>query len=74
MKNTLAVVVAAFAEHAVSPCKPDDNFFAIGGDSLKAAMCVYSLRASGLTVTLRDMFDCKTAVELAARIDGETAT
>lgn len=70
-ETTLAVVRAAFAEHVDSPCEPSDNFFAIGGDSFKAAMCVYTLRGHGLTVTLRDLFECKTAAELAERIDGQ---
>lgn len=72
-EGTLAVVRSAFAEHVDGPWGPGDNFFALGGDSFKAAMCVHALRGRGLTVTLKDLFECKTAAELANRIDGRAA-
>lgn len=71
--STLTAVRTAFAEHAGAPCGPDDNFFAIGGDSFRAAVCVYALRELGLTVALKDLFECKTAADLAGRIDAQTA-
>lgn len=67
--TALVAVRAAFAQYAGSPCGPDDNFFAIGGNSFNAAICVHELRRIGHSVSLRDLFECKTAAELAARID-----
>lgn len=51
----------------------DDNFFALGGDSISAIQVVGRARAAGLVVTSRDVFQHRTAAAIAAvakRVDG----
>ncbi len=49
---------------------PDDDFFALGGHSIKAILLVAKLRAAlKATVTIRDLFDNPTPRRLAARLD-----
>ncbi|MHA5053720.1 amino acid adenylation domain-containing protein, partial [Streptomyces sp. SD15] len=45
---------------------PDDDFFALGGDSIVAIQLVGRVRAEGLTITPRDVFRHKSAAGLAA--------
>ncbi|KAB8167324.1 amino acid adenylation domain-containing protein, partial [Lysobacter maris] len=64
----------------------DDNFFALGGDSILAIQMVASAGRAGLTVTTRQLFANQTIAQLAAQValdepspmaaqdvDGETA-
>ena len=44
----------------------DDNFFALGGDSIVAIQLVTRARAAGLVFTPRDVFQYKTVEKLAA--------
>ncbi|MEV8319092.1 methyltransferase [Streptomyces sp. NPDC059900] len=67
--DLLGIVLEAFAQQLTAgTCGPDDKFFAVGGGSLKAAMCVRRLREQGLKVTVRDIYQCGTARALADHI------
>jgi hypothetical protein len=71
-QDTLFAVLAAFSQVLSGAfCDPQDDFFAIGGDSLTGAICAHILRESGREVNLRDIFECKTAAKLATRMDGQ---
>jgi aryl carrier-like protein len=52
---------------------PDDDFYAMGGDSLTALRVVTEAQSRGLSVSLRDLLYYPTAGELAAHIEGATA-
>ncbi|MEU7469472.1 amino acid adenylation domain-containing protein, partial [Streptomyces sp. NPDC044984] len=45
----------------------DDDFFALGGDSVSAMRLVAAARREGLTLTLRDVFEHPAVADLAAR-------
>ncbi|WP_217142904.1 non-ribosomal peptide synthetase [Streptomyces sp. AC627_RSS907] len=45
----------------------DDDFFTLGGDSVSVMRLVAAARREGLTLTLRDVFEHPTVVDLAAR-------
>jgi amino acid adenylation domain-containing protein len=45
----------------------DDNFFDLGGDSLHAVALAGAVKAAGLDVSVRDIFQLRTVTELAAR-------
>src|SRR6185436_12464344 len=47
----------------------DDNFFALGGHSLKATQVVSRLQQQGKSLALRDIFNYPTIAELAALLD-----
>ena len=49
----------------VSHITPDDNFFALGGDSILAFQLVSRSRQAGLLLTLRDVFEQPTIEALA---------
>ncbi|MEU2357163.1 amino acid adenylation domain-containing protein [Streptomyces misionensis] len=56
----------------------DDNFFAMGGDSIVSIQLVSRARQAGLKLTPRDVFQCQTVEALAvvasaADTDGDTA-
>ncbi|MFF9783316.1 amino acid adenylation domain-containing protein [Streptomyces nigrescens] len=54
----------------------DDSFFELGGDSISSIRLVSQARAAGLDVTVRQVFQCRTAAALAAvatEITGDTA-
>ncbi|WP_262016371.1 condensation domain-containing protein, partial [Micromonospora sp. Mcm103] len=50
-----------------------DNFFELGGDSLRAVAIVGPLRAAGLDVTVRDVFDCRTVARLCELAEARPA-
>ncbi|MEV0254121.1 amino acid adenylation domain-containing protein [Streptomyces sp. NPDC050732] len=55
---------------------PDDDFFAIGGDSIVSLQVVSRARRQGLGLTARDVFEGATVAGIAARaraLDGGTA-
>ncbi|MFC0435417.1 non-ribosomal peptide synthetase [Kutzneria buriramensis] len=52
----------------------DDDFFAVGGDSIRSIQVVARARARGVEVTPREIFECRTVAELAARVDGRATT
>ncbi len=43
----------------------DDDFFAIGGDSIRSIQVVTRARARGIEVSPREIFECRTAARLA---------
>ncbi|UFQ18667.1 MULTISPECIES: non-ribosomal peptide synthetase [Streptomyces] len=45
----------------------DDDFFAVGGDSIRSIQVVSRARAHGVEVTPRHIFECRTVAELARR-------
>src|SRR5690606_23139043 len=47
----------------------DDDFFALGGDSIVSIQLVSKVRASGLWITTRQVIELRTVEELAAAID-----
>jgi len=51
---------------SVSHITPDDNFFALGGDSILAFQLVSRARRAGLILSLRDVFEQPTIEALAA--------
>ena len=60
------IIAAAFADVlGVDRVGIDDDFFAVGGDSLRSIQVVARARALGLTVSTRDIFECRTAARLA---------
>ncbi|WP_409180685.1 amino acid adenylation domain-containing protein [Amycolatopsis sp. VS8301801F10] len=45
----------------------DDDFFALGGDSIRSIQVVSRAKGVGVEITPRDVFDCRTPAELARR-------
>ncbi|MCW2569937.1 MAG: peptide synthetase, partial [Mycobacterium sp.] len=50
----------------------DDDFFAVGGDSIRSIQVVSRARAQGVDVTPREIFERRTVAELAAVAAGRT--
>jgi len=46
----------------------DDNFFALGGDSIQAIQVISRARANGLTLSVRDLFAHQTVAALAEQV------
>ncbi|MER5302370.1 non-ribosomal peptide synthase/polyketide synthase [Streptomyces lasiicapitis] len=44
----------------------DDDFFAVGGDSIRSIQVVSRAKAQGVGITPRQIFECRTVAELAA--------
>ncbi|MFG2312764.1 amino acid adenylation domain-containing protein [Streptomyces sp. NPDC048566] len=60
------VIAAAYADVlGVERVGIDDDFFAVGGDSLRSIQVVARARAKGLHLTTREIFECRTAARLA---------
>ncbi|MFF9899091.1 non-ribosomal peptide synthase/polyketide synthase [Streptomyces longispororuber] len=51
----------------------DDDFFAVGGDSIRSIQVVSRARAQGVEVTPRQIFECRTVAELAEAAAGGPA-
>ncbi|GAA3036800.1 hypothetical protein GCM10020000_13090 [Streptomyces olivoverticillatus] len=49
----------------------EDNFFDIGGDSIRAVRLVGGLRATGYDVSVREVFEHRTIAALEARLSGQ---
>ncbi|MGY5059959.1 amino acid adenylation domain-containing protein [Streptomyces sp. 900105755] len=61
-----AIITAAYADVlGVERIGADDDFFAVGGDSLRSIQVVARARARGLELTTREIFECRTAARLA---------
>ncbi|MFD5483816.1 non-ribosomal peptide synthetase, partial [Streptomyces hawaiiensis] len=62
------VLAAVFAEVlGLGRVGVDDDFFAVGGDSIRSIQVVTRARARGVEVSPRDVFECRTVAELAVR-------
>jgi amino acid adenylation domain-containing protein len=48
-----------------------DRFFEVGGDSIKAIQVVNRLRRAGFKLAVRDLLECPTISDLAARLGGD---
>jgi amino acid adenylation domain-containing protein/non-ribosomal peptide synthase protein (TIGR01720 family) len=60
------IITAAYADVlGVERVGIEDDFFAVGGDSLRSIQVVARARARGLTLTTREIFECRTAARLA---------
>jgi SAM-dependent methyltransferase len=67
--SVLDAVLAAFGRHVrAEVVGAEESFFALGGASLPAAMCVRELKRDGMDISLRDLFECQTARALAERV------
>ncbi|MFI7344366.1 amino acid adenylation domain-containing protein [Streptomyces sp. NPDC050085] len=67
--ETEKTITAAYADVlGVDRVGVDDDFFAVGGDSLRSIQVVARVRAAGLTVTTREIFECRTAARLAEAV------
>uniref|UniRef100_UPI003EBEF0B2 amino acid adenylation domain-containing protein n=1 Tax=Streptomyces tabacisoli TaxID=3156398 RepID=UPI003EBEF0B2 len=60
------IITAAYADVlGVDRIGIDDDFFAVGGDSLRSIQVVARARARGLELSTREIFECRTAARLA---------
>jgi len=53
---------------SVSGIGVHDDFFAVGGDSIRTLTLVAALRSAGFTASVRDVFETRTVEALAARL------
>ncbi|MFF0885028.1 amino acid adenylation domain-containing protein [Streptomyces sp. NPDC003456] len=61
-----AIITAAYADVlGMDRVGADDDFFAVGGDSLRSIQVVARARARGLELSTREIFECRTAARLA---------
>ncbi|MGW4380382.1 amino acid adenylation domain-containing protein [Kitasatospora sp. NPDC004531] len=68
------LLAAAFAEVlGVRRIGVDDDFFALGGDSIRAIQVVARARAGGLLLGPRTVFECRTVAALARAAARDTA-
>ncbi|MEV8536217.1 amino acid adenylation domain-containing protein [Streptomyces sp. NPDC051211] len=72
VEETLAAVFAEVL--GVDRVGVDDDFFAIGGDSIRSIQVVSRSRARGVEVSPREVFQCRTVAELAAVAAGRVGT
>ncbi len=73
-ERVAALVVEAWAEALGSDDPdPDDNFFDVGGDSLRAVALAGRLRDAGLDVSATDLFAFQSVAELIAAVSSRGA-
>ncbi|MFZ2528005.1 MAG: amino acid adenylation domain-containing protein, partial [Rhodococcus sp. (in: high G+C Gram-positive bacteria)] len=70
-RRLCAVVADVLGHDAVGP---DDDFFALGGDSIVSIQLVSKARAAGLRFTARHVFEHRTAGGLRRVVEVDTAT
>ncbi|MFJ9120265.1 amino acid adenylation domain-containing protein [Streptomyces sp. NPDC102394] len=64
--ETEAIIAASYADVlGLERVGVDDDFFAVGGDSLRSIQVVARARARGLELTTREIFECRTTARLA---------
>ncbi|MFL1376507.1 amino acid adenylation domain-containing protein, partial [Nocardiopsis protaetiae] len=66
-------LTAVLGEVLGAPVGVHDDFFRLGGDSILAIQAVNRARATGLEITVRDVFEAPTAAALATRARTGTA-
>lgn len=66
-------VLDAFAAVLGQQCQLDENFFELGGNSIKAIRVVSALRAEGYSIAVADVMGGMTARTIAARISRSSA-
>ncbi|MER6916881.1 amino acid adenylation domain-containing protein [Streptomyces sp. NPDC000594] len=72
--ETEKVLAAVYAEVlGLERVGVDDDFFAVGGDSIRSIQVVSRARAQGVEVSPRQIFECRTVAELAL-VAGVTGT
>ncbi|WP_237307942.1 non-ribosomal peptide synthetase [Streptomyces alboflavus] len=70
---TEEILAAAYAEAlGLDRVGVDDDFFAVGGDSIRSIQVVSRARAHGVEVTPRQIFECRTVAELADHAERTT--
>ncbi|WP_353107591.1 amino acid adenylation domain-containing protein [Gordonia sp. (in: high G+C Gram-positive bacteria)] len=63
------LVCGVFAEVlGLDAVAADDDFFALGGDSIIAIRVISALRRDGFTVRVRDVFTARTPIDLAVQL------
>ncbi|MCP3820202.1 amino acid adenylation domain-containing protein [Streptomyces sp. A3M-1-3] len=68
------ILATAFAEVlGLSRIGVDDDFFTLGGDSIRAIQVVARARTGGLALSPRTVFECRTVAALAAAATRDTA-
>ncbi|MET8845034.1 amino acid adenylation domain-containing protein [Streptomyces rubiginosohelvolus] len=68
------LLTAGFAEVlGLSDVGIDDDFFALGGDSIRAIQLVARARAGGLALSPRTVFECRTVAALAQAATRDSA-
>jgi amino acid adenylation domain-containing protein len=66
VQTAAETVTEIFSRVLKTHVMPEDDFFAIGGDSLAASLCIRELRNHQLPVSIRDLFLHRTPLALAA--------
>lgn len=71
MSDTTQAMVEIWQRHlGEQPVGPDDDFYALGGDSLIALQVIADANARGIAVELRDLLYFPTVSELVAAVAG----
>lgn len=71
LNETETIIAAIWAEILGIGINADSDFFALGGDSIKAIQIVAKLNRKGLNCQLPDIFNYTTVRTLAARLEPE---
>ncbi|APE36538.1 hypothetical protein BOX37_24350 [Nocardia mangyaensis] len=72
--DRIGAICAAFAEILDLPgAGPDDDFFALGGDSIVSIRLTTQLKRIGVATTPRDVFECRTPTALSVRAEAASA-
>jgi amino acid adenylation domain-containing protein/non-ribosomal peptide synthase protein (TIGR01720 family) len=67
------VLAAVFADVlGLDRVGTDDDFFAVGGDSIRSIQVVARARVRGVELSARDVFECRTVALLAERVAGRS--
>ncbi|HUQ57173.1 non-ribosomal peptide synthetase [Lentzea sp.] len=66
-------VAAVWHDVLGSECGVHDDFFELGGDSIRAVALIGALRASGFDVSVKDVFQHRTVAALCERLSGREA-
>lgn len=67
-ERALCAVVAEVLERGADGCGPDDDFFALGGDSISAISLVAKATRAGYAFTVPDVFERRTVAALLTAV------